>query len=452
MADEPTWDEIFSSQPNNPSQSGTPSQPDGTGQPTQPPASGRADPFGTAEPIATSRRQLREQESGRRWSDDSAQVAKEESRRDRRSRSDDSGLPPRKKRRRLTWLWVLLVIVALLGGGVTAVWLTFETQIRHVLGWEESNDYTGTGTGKVVITIKNGQTGEDVAKTLVSAKVVKSFDAFYGLLLKQSPAVNFQPGSFALKGQMSSKSALAALVDPKNKVFTQIVLPEGITVRGVIDRLAKLSSSTGVTGDQLTAAAADYKSFGLPDQAPSLEGYLFPATYSLDPGLSAHDMLNVFVKEMFKRLDAAGVAPDDRHRVLTLAALTQKEGGNSADFLKVARVWDNRIDNGMNLQSDATVSYGAGGTTISTTDAQRADKSNPYNTYANPGLPVGPISNPGMDAINATLHPADGPWIYFVLVNGETGETVFSTTLAEHNAAVKQWQAWLKAHPGFDAG
>ncbi|MEO7123486.1 MAG: endolytic transglycosylase MltG, partial [Lacisediminihabitans sp.] len=161
-------------------------------------------------------------------------------------------------------------------------------------------------------------------------------------------------------------------------------------------------------------------------------------------------IFQVMVDAMFKHLDADGVAPADRHRVLTLAALTQKEGGSDADFYKVARVWDNRIAQGMNLQSDATVSYGIGGTTISTTNAERADKSNPYNTYANPGLPIGPISNPGQVAIDATLHPAQGPWLFFVLVNGETGETAFSTTLAEHNVAVKQWQTWLRAHPGFD--
>ena len=94
--------------------------------------------------------------------------------------------------------------------------------------------------------------------------------------------------------------------------------------------------------------------------------------------------------------------------------------------------------------------FAASGTTISTTDAEREDKSNPYNTYANPGLPIGPISNPGDAAIAATLHPADGPWLYFVLVNGETGETVFSSTFEEHSVAVKQWQKWLRDHPGFD--
>lgn len=411
MADEPSWDDIFASQPGEPSRTAS------------------------SEGAPLTRRELRDRET--------AQQGPDKRKRGGRNR-------PYKPRRRLTWLWVLLSVVVVVAAGASYVWFAYQPQIKHVLGWEDSNDYVGTGTGKVVITIKNGQIGEDVANTLKDAGVTKSFAAFYDLLLKQNPQVDFHPGSYSLKKDMSAKAALAALQDPKNKVVTRVVLPEGITVKGVISRLAALSEATGISKDQLEAAAADYKSYGLPAEAPSLEGYLFPATYSLDPGLTAHDIFQTMVKEMFARLDADGVAPADRHRVLTLAALTQKEGGSTKDFYKVARVWDNRLAQGMNLQSDATVSYGVGGTTISTTAAERADKSNPYNTYANPGLPIGPISNPGQDAIDATLHPADGPWLYFVLVNGETGETVFSTTLAQHNVAVKQWQSWLRAHPGFD--
>jgi UPF0755 protein len=335
-----------------------------------------------------------------------------------------------------------------LGGASTALWVNFAPQIQKVLGIEPPNDYTGGGTGRVVVTIENGQIGGDVAKTLADKGVTKTATAFYKLLLLRNPPVTFHPGSYALKSHMSAKAALAALLDPRNKVSTQVTLPEGITVKGVIARLARLSDSTGVSQAQLEAAAADYKSFGLPAEAPSLEGYLFPATYSIEPGKSAHQILQVFVTEMFKRLDAAGVAPADRHRVLTLAALTQKEGGPTSDFVKVARVWDNRLQQKMNLQSDATVAYGVGSTTINTTAAQRADKSNPYNTYANPGLPIGPISNPGDAAITATMHPADGPWLYFVVVNCSTGETTFSTTFAEHQAAIAQLGAWLKANPG----
>ena len=416
MADEPSWDDIFSSQPG-----------------VQPPAARRSvDPAlvdSSGEPL--SRRQLREA-----------------SPRERRGRSDDPYGRPPKKRRRLTWLWVLIAVVVVLGSGATAVYFAFQPQIRHVLGQDAPSDYTGQGTGKVVITIANGQIGSDVAATLSKAGVTASTDVFYKLLLKQKTPVNFQPGSYALRSHMSAQAALTALQDPKNKVFTRVSLPEGITVKGIIAKLGALSDSTGVSTAQLEAAAADYTSYGLPPEAPSLEGYLFPATYSLDPGLTAHQIFQMMVNEMFKRLDADGVPVADRHRILTLAALTQKEGGSTADFLKVARVWDNRIAKGMNLQSDATVAYGAGSTSIETTPAQRADKSNKYNTYANPGLPIGPISNPGDAAIKATLNPAQGTWLYFVVVNCSTGETAFSDTLAQQNAANAQLGAWLKAHPG----
>ena len=130
-----------------------------------------------------------------------------------------------------------------------------------------------------------------------------------------------------------------------------------------------------------------------------------------------------------------------------LASIVQREAGsNLEDFPKVARVFQNRLDQGMNLESDATVAYGTGNThTVWTTDAERADASNLYNTYANPGLPVGPIGNPGDVAINAAIHPADGPWLFFVPVNLATGETVFSTTVDEHEAAVAQLQEWCAA-------
>lgn len=355
---------------------------------------------------------------------------------------------PQKKRRRFGWLIWLLAIVVVIGGGGAAVFVTFEPQIKRVLGIQDAIDYSGSGTGRVVVTITSGQIGADIAATLHNAGVVKTTAVFYSLLLKQTPAINFHPGTYALKSHMSAKAALAALVDPKSKVQTQVVLPEGITLKKVVAKLAAVSQATGVSLAQLDAAAADYKTYGLPAQAPSLEGYLFPATYTIQPGQTAHQIFQRFVTETFSRLDAAGVSVADRHRVLTLAALTQKEGGSVADFYKVARVWDNRIAKGINLQSDATVAYGAGSTSIETTPAQRANKGNPYNTYANPGLPIGPISNPGDKAIDATLHPAAGSWLYFVVVNCSTGETAFSDTLAQQNAANAQLGQWLKANPG----
>jgi UPF0755 protein len=362
--------------------------------------------------------------------------------------SGRGGYTPKKPRRRLTWLWVLIVLVVLGGSGAGIIYAAFGPQIRHVMGWEPTIDYTSaTGNGKsTTITILPGQIGADVANSLAKAGVTKTSAAFYDLLLKQKKAPNLEPGTYKLGEQISAKAALTEISNPANRVVSKVVIPEGYSLKAVLTRL---NTKTGVPLSQLQAEAKNFTQFGLPAGAPSLEGFLFPATYSFDPGTTAKVMLQTMVTRMNAALKSHGVAPTDELKVLTLASVIQKESGTTSDDYKVSRVFTNRLAVGMPLQSDATVSYGAGSKTISTTAAQRADASNLYNTYAHAGLPVGPIAAPGDTAIDAALHPVAGPWIYFVLVNGDTGETVFSTTAAGQAAGVKQWQAWLKAHPGY---
>ncbi|AXH35939.1 endolytic transglycosylase MltG [Humibacter sp. BT305] len=359
----------------------------------------------------------------------------------RRSRSHRSGKGPR---RWVVPLIVTVVIVGLLGGAGVFLYNTFGAQVQSMLAGKESDDYTGSGTGEVMFVINSGDDGSVIAENLQAADVVKSSGTFYDLLLQSDPV--FQPGTYKLASQMSSRAALDALQDPANKVDYTATIPEGTTAAGVLQILA---DATGMPLADFQAAAANYTALGVPAEAPSIEGFLFPATYTFEPGQTPTDMLQAMVNRTFQSLDTAGVAPADRFRVLTLAALIQKEAGSDEDMYKVSRVFLNRIDQRMNLQSDATVAYGAGHTNVETTQAERDDASNPYNTYANPGLPVGPISNPGDVAIDAALHPADGPWLYFVTVNLDTGETVFSTTEAEHDAAVQQLQEWWAEHPEY---
>jgi len=226
------------------------------------------------------------------------------------------------------------------------------------------------------------------------------------------------------------------------------VIPEGTTLAGI---MSLMETTTKIPAAKIQAAAADVSSYGLPAGVTSLEGYLFPATYNLQPGWTATQYFQEMVTTMKSHLAAAGVAPADYEHEIIFASLIQKEAGLAADYPKVARVFQNRIDQGMLLQSDATVAYGAGTTgRVTTTDAERADASNKYNTYVHKGLPIGPISNPGDLALNAAMHPAAGSWLYFVTVNLETGQTVFSTTYAEHQVAVTQFQTWLRAHPAYN--
>jgi UPF0755 protein len=365
------------------------------------------------------------------------------------SRAPREPREPRRRRRRGPLIAGIVIVAVVLGVGVSAYAFAapkVQQVIAAISGDKEPDDYTGSGTSKVTITIKQGDIGEDVAKTLQRSGVVKDSKVFYKLLLA-SPDVQFQPGSYSLKKEMSSKSALAALQDSKNHVQASIVIPEGTALK---DIEAGMVSKAGLTAAEVDAAAKDLSAYGLPANVTTLEGWLFPATYPINPGWTATQYFKSMVDTMKEHLAAAGVAEADQEHVIVFASLVQKEAGLAADYPKVARVFQNRLDKGMLLQSDATVAYGTGNThTVTTTDAERADASNKYNTYVHEGLPPAPISNPGDLAITAVTKMATGNWEYFVTVNLETGETVFSDTYAQHQVAVRQFQAWLRAHPDY---
>jgi UPF0755 protein len=368
-------------------------------------------------------------------------------------RPDDE--PPRKRGRRdrgsgdgrRRWPWVvmpLVLLIGVVGGGAFYAWTNFEPQIRSLIGQELPTDHEGDGNGEeVVVTVHPGDIGSDIATTLTDSGVTMTYDAFYDLLVQDEPTAEFTPGSYALEGEMSARSAFTALQDQGNRVTNSVLVIEGAILPDVLETL---SASADLPLADFEAAVADLPALGIPEEAPSAEGYLFPATYDLAPEQTAFDIVKVMVDTMFQRLDAAGVAVEDRHRVLTMAGLIQREAGaNPDDFAKISRVFTNRLDQGVNLESDATVAYGTGNLdTVWTEPEERDDAANLYNTYANPGLPIGPIGAPGDVAIDAALNPTAGDWVFFVPIDLETGETVFSATLAEHEAAVEVLRQWCR--------
>jgi len=363
----------------------------------------------------------------------------------RAAREARDGRPaPRRTRRRWPWILsiVLVVLLAGTGGGAWYVWTNFEPQVRELLGWELPNDYEGSGNGtEVLVTINNGDIGSDVATTLAEQGVTMTFDALYDLLLADS-SISFIPGTYQLEEEMSAQSALDALLDPANRIELSATVREGLRAGEVIEAL---SAGTGIPLEDYEAAIADPSLYGIPEIAPNIEGYMFPATYRFEPGTTAEDHVRTLVNEMFRRLDAAGVAEDDRHTVLTKASLIQREARLADDFYRVSRVIENRLADDWLLQFDSASQYGTGetGSVWSSGDALGSD--NPYNTYAIPGLPIGPIAAPGDVAIDAVLNPAEGDWFYFVTVNLATGETRFSQTIAEHEAGVAELRAWCRA-------
>lgn len=321
------------------------------------------------------------------------------------------------KRRRIAVIAIALVLILAAG-------YFNRSAIRQMLDVSLGNEYSQQSSETIDFTISAGESGSQVAQNLVAAGITKSYSSTYKVIVAKAPT--FYPGVYKLHLKMKTVDVLDALADSTSVVDTTILIKEGTRASTIFKMLSEkygtpLSDFEAVTPQDLK----------LPSEAINLDGYLFPAKYRFDPKQSAISILRTMNSRMNVEIAKAGIAPKDVHRVLTLASVIQREGRYIPDFYKISRVFLNRIDLGMALQSDATVSYGAGSLSYTTTAAQRADD-NPWNTYRYPGLPKGPISAPGATAIDAALHPASGSWLFFCTVNLETGETEFSTTLAEH--------------------
>lgn len=346
---------------------------------------------------------------------------------------------PGRGRRRLLLLLITLLVVG--GGGYFAV---------HQLGPVFSSlfgakDYEGEGSGSVRFVVNPGDTGRQIADNLVAAGVIMNAGPFEDALTAKT-GKEIQPGTYAMRSKMSSASALGVLRDDGSRQVVRVTIPEG---KRATEVYALLSKATGRRLVDYQAAAGNAAAIGLPAEAKgNAEGYLFPATYSFDPGDDAVDQLSTMVAQTRGVLDELGVPEAQRRRVVILGSLIEKEARLDVDRPKVARVLENRIAKKMPLQLDSTVKYPyPPDGKVTTTDAQRAAK-NGYNTYQISGLPVGPIANPGKASLAAAMKPAAGSWLYFVTVNPTTGLTRFATTPAEHDANVRAFQSWCQANRG----
>ena len=352
-----------------------------------------------------------------------------------------SGGSRRRRVRRRRALIAIVVALAVIGGATWAAWGTLGPVVARVT---ESDDWDGTGTGSVDVKVASGDSGRTIGRTLADAGVVKTQNAFVAAAQAQPDMAGIQPGTYRLKEHMSAAAAVALMLDPATKVTTRLTVPEGLRAEQVY---ALIEENTSISDEQVRAALAD-PALGLPASANgNPEGYLFPATYDVDPDETALELLSGMVAQSVKVMADLGVTPEQMHDLVVEASIAQKEARTAEDMTKVTRVLDNRLAIGMNLQLDSTVSYAVGSSNVVTTTAEQRSTDSPYNTYMHAGLPAGPISNPGEDALRAALAPADGPWLFFVTVNLETGETRFATTAEEHNANVELFQQYLREHP-----
>ncbi|MCX4868298.1 endolytic transglycosylase MltG [Streptomyces sp. NBC_00257] len=362
-----------------------------------------------------------------------------ESRRGSRGGNERRGKGKKKSRSGCACLVVSLVLV----GGLGGVGYFGYSYWKDKFG--AAPDYAGSGSGSVEVEIPKGSYGSDIGNILKKKGVVKSVDAFVSAQSESPKGKSIQAGVYLLHEKMSAAEAVKMMVDPNSQNL--LVIPEGsrnTAVYAMVDK--KLSLKKGTTKGIATAKRSE---LGLPDWAVNgkdvkdpLEGFLYPAAYPVTKETKPETILKKMVErsnEEYKKLDLEGTAKkyklDGPWQVLTVASLVQAEGLTHDDFRKMAEVVYNRLkpDNMATmrkLEFDSAFNYLNNQSKIKISTKEIRTNPDPYNTYYHAGLPPGPISNPGDEALRATLSPTSDGWMFFISLDGK--KTQFTKTVAEH--------------------
>jgi UPF0755 protein len=281
-----------------------------------------------------------------------------------------------------------------------------------------------------------------VGERLAALGVVASARAFSNAA-KASPKGNaLEPGTYRVHKHMQASLALALLLMPSTRVQTRVTIPEGFRLSQII---ARLGQETGnLKGyEQAIAHPAD---LGLPAFAHGKpEGYLFPATYDIQPGTSPTAVLKSMVQQFDQQAASIGLPAaaakghESEAAVITVASIIEAEGKIPSENQKIAEVIYNRLNAvpPVKLQLDTTVLYAM--SLKHSNAAFSTSFPSPYNTYLHAGLPPGPIDSPGRAAIEAALHPAHGNLLYFLTINSTTGKTLFFDNATAFDAAVAKY-------------
>lgn len=360
-------------------------------------------------------------------------------------------------------LVMAFVLLGVLGGGA---WYGYD----KVKSFFVAADYDGPGADPVSVQIKPNSSLTAMGDVLVEADVVKSTAAFVEAADRNPKGRNIQPGSYKLRKQMSADNAVTMLLAPATRIINGVTIPEGKTAKDVF---AILSKETNIPVKDYEAAAKDPEALGVPDfwftrtdgqkVTKSIEGFLFPDTYELDPKNTAADNLAAMVKRFLDVAAATNFVDSAKYKrhispyeVLTVASLAQAEAGNADDLGKVARVAYNRLYLGSFtcaagpgaaakancLEFDVGINYYyqlTGRPTKPSGKMSRAelfDVKNPYRLHGKSGLTPTPINNPGKQAMEGALNPPAGNWLFFVAIDKQ-GHSKFAATYSEHQANVR---------------
>jgi UPF0755 protein len=320
---------------------------------------------------------------------------------------------------------VVIAVVAVAAAAVTGYWY---------LG-----PYRGFGA-ETFVEIERGMSSQEIAAELAQHGVVRSRWAFLAVRFVH-PRAPLQAGEYRF-GAAQTPWQVFEKIRRGDVFYEDFTVPEG---SNMFDIAALLEKSDTVDPEDFLTAAGDPESIrDLDPLAPNLEGYLFPSTYRVTHRTTAKQLCRRMTAEFRKQWTSLGGQKQaaETHKVVTLASLVEKETAIPQERPLIAAVFLNRLRLDMPLQCDPTTVYAALLQNRYRGVIHKSDlaSTNPYNTYAHPGLPPGPIANPGSASLKAALHPADTDYLYFVAKGDGSGAHQFSATLAEHEKAVLEYR------------
>lgn len=288
--------------------------------------------------------------------------------------------------------------------------------------------------------VQEGMTASEIGRELEAKGVIDSKFKFWFIAKLNNYDSKFKVGSYVLHKGMVQRDVLQKLVDGDTTIV-RFTVPEGFQVR---DIAAKLDREGIVSEKKFLTLASKYAPYKYMNSGNNVEiiseGFLFPDTYEIDTTGDEEAVLKMMTQDFDTRLteemrQRAKEMNMSIHELITLASIVEVEAGSDKDRPIIAQVFLKRLEIGMPLQSCATILYAM--------HKRKEDLSiedtkwdSPYNTYMNPGLPPGPISNPGLASIQAVLHPADTNYLYFVA--DHDGNTYYSSSYSEHLDLVNQ--------------
>jgi UPF0755 protein len=293
--------------------------------------------------------------------------------------------------------------------------------------------------------IKKGERNKEIAGRLAAEGLIANKIYFYYYIHSHKLISQIFPGEYQLSGTMSIAEIANIITNPEEK-FVKVTFPEGWTIRQMAEKL----KTGGLPGDEFLNLANNpgkFKkrySYLSGENVKTLEGYLFPDTYFFKKDISAENIIG-------RMLDTFNLKLNDQMRkdissqnktigdIIIMASIVEKEVQTAEDMKIVSGIFWNRIKNNQRLQSDAPLSYILNDKKDSHS-GKDLELDSPYNTYRYAGLPPAPISNPGLNALNAAIYPTALDYDYFLTatVDGQK-EVIYSKTFEEHLANKKKY-------------